>query len=89
VASANHSASKTLFPAVIHAGKFMPVKDSRIHEEVVEGLRPVVMDFANASRGNDESPAYTQLRRMLTAATHVVSEIKAGAEETVGNGERR
>jgi hypothetical protein len=67
----------------------MPVKDSRIHEEVVEGLRPVVMDFANASRGNDESPAYTQLRRMLTAATHVVSEIKAGAEETVGNGERR
>lgn len=63
--------------------KFMPLKDSRIHEEVVESLRPVVMDFANASRGNNESPAYTQLRRMLTAATQVAADIKVGADETV------
>jgi integrase len=65
--------------------KFMPVKDSRIHEEVVQNLRTVVKDFADASRGNEESPAYTQLRRMLTAATQVVAEIEAGVDETVGD----
>lgn len=67
--------------------KFMPVKDSRIHEEVVQSLRTVVKDFADASRGNEESPAYTQLRRMLTAATQVVAEIEAGVDETVGDGD--
>jgi hypothetical protein len=35
--------------------KFMPVKDSRIHEEVVESLRSVVMDFASASRGTTKA----------------------------------
>lgn len=65
--------------------KFMPVKDSRIHEEVVQNLRTVVKNFADASRGNDESPAYTQLRRTLTAATQVVAEIEAGVDETVGD----
>ena len=63
--------------------KFLPVKDVAIHAGVVESLRPVVIEFAEAARGNEESPAYTQLRRMLTAAQQVAGEIKAGQDETV------
>jgi hypothetical protein len=63
--------------------KFMPLKDSKVHEDVVESIRHVVHDFVNASRGNVESPAYTQLRRMLTAATQIIAEINAGEDETV------
>lgn len=57
--------------------KFMPVSDAAIHRHVAEELRPVVLEFATASRANTESPAYTQLRRMLTAVETVV----AGIEE--------
>ena len=60
----------------------MPVKDADIHDPVVESLRPIVLDFADASRGNDESPAYTQLRRTLTAAQRVAADIKAGEDVT-------
>jgi len=56
--------------------KFMPVSDAAIHRHVAEELRPVVLEFARASRGNIETPAYTQLRRMLTAVETVVADIE-------------
>lgn len=56
--------------------KFMPVSDAAIHRHVAEELRPVVLEFARASRGNIETPAYTQLRRMLTAVEAVVADIE-------------
>lgn len=62
--------------------KFMPVKDAAVHQSVVESLRPVVHGFADASRGNDESPAYTQLRRTLTMAQQVAATIDAGEDVT-------
>lgn len=62
--------------------KFMPVKDAAVHDDVVESLRPVVLEFADASRGNDESHAYTQLRRTLTAAQKVAADIRAGEDVT-------
>lgn len=58
--------------------KFMPLSDPAIHESVVETLRPIVSEFLNASRFNDESPAYTQLKRMFQAALDVSEEIKRG-----------
>jgi integrase len=58
--------------------KFMPVRDTTIHRQVTEDLRPVVHEFAGASRGNDVSPAYTQLRLMLTAAERVIADIESG-----------
>lgn len=62
--------------------KFMPVSDATIHRHVAEELRPVVLEFARASRGNIETPAYTQLRRMLTAVETVVADIEeTGADE--------
>lgn len=57
--------------------KFMPVKDQAIHREVTSGLRSVVMEFVDASRGNEESPAYTQLRRTIEAAERVITDIQA------------
>jgi site-specific recombinase XerD len=55
--------------------KFMPIRDAGVHREVVDSLRPIVIEFAQASRGNEESPAYTQLRRTLTAALQVAKDI--------------
>lgn len=63
--------------------KFMPVKDSAVHDDVVESLRPVVQEFAEACRGNEETPAYTQLRRTLTAAQQIAVDIKAGDSNPV------
>lgn len=53
----------------------MPVRDARVHRDVVESLRPVVMQFADASRGHEESPAYTQLRRLLSQAQIIAEDI--------------
>lgn len=58
--------------------KFMPLADPVIHESVVETLRPIVNEFLSASRFNDESPAYTQLKRMFQAALDVSETIKRG-----------
>ncbi|EOG7779165.1 site-specific integrase [Pseudomonas aeruginosa] len=64
--------------------KFLPLLDSSIHLEVVEKLRSVVTDFAGASRNNEESPAYTQLKRMLQAALRVAEEVRVINSEVVG-----
>ncbi|PMZ85786.1 site-specific integrase, partial [Pseudomonas sp. FW305-42] len=42
--------------------RFMPLRDTNIHERVLEDLRPVVLDFAASSRSNEQSPAFVQLR---------------------------
>ncbi|WP_334106624.1 site-specific integrase [Methylobacillus sp.] len=57
--------------------KFLPLSDANVHESVVESLRPVVIEFANASRFNEESPAYTQLRRMFQAALQVAENVRS------------
>ncbi|MEO3430142.1 tyrosine-type recombinase/integrase [Pelagibius sp. CAU 1746] len=60
---------------------FMPVNDKAIHREVTDGLRPVVLEFAKASRDNEESPAYTQLRRTIEAAEQVIVDIEAQRDD--------
>ena len=62
--------------------RFMPLADASVHQSVVESLRPVVLEFAGASRGNGQSPAYTQLRRTIEAALKVAADIRGGAEGT-------
>ena len=57
--------------------KFMPVHDSGIHRRVADDLRPVVIAFADASKGGEESPAYAQLRLTLEAAERVAAAIEA------------
>ncbi|CDM63116.1 tyrosine-type recombinase/integrase [Rhizobium favelukesii] len=57
--------------------RFMPLGESEIHEEVLESLRPVVVEFASASRNNEQSPAYAQLKATMDAVRRVVEELKS------------
>lgn len=57
--------------------RFMPLRDAGVHNRVVESLRPVVVEFESASRGNTTSPAFSQLRRTLDAARRVAADIQA------------
>ena len=58
--------------------KFLPVNDVAMHRQVTEGLRPVVHEFAAASRVDPSTPAYTQLRHTLEEAERVIADIEAG-----------
>ena len=51
--------------------------NSEIHEQVLEQLRPVVDEFAGASRNNEQSPAFIQLRSTLDGIRRVVEDIDA------------
>jgi len=57
--------------------RFMPVSEPDIHEQVLDQLRPVVLEFANASRNNEQSPAFIQLRSTLDGVRRVVEGLKA------------
>lgn len=61
--------------------KFLAVGDPEVHEGVVESLRPVVLEFHEAGRGLDRSPAYAQLQRTLTTALAIANDIRAGTIE--------
>ncbi|WP_245513266.1 tyrosine-type recombinase/integrase [Rhizobium sp. BK376] len=61
--------------------QFMPLNDPEIHQEVVDSLRPVVTEFAAASRNNQQSPAYAQLKSTLDAARRVAEELKSDRED--------
>jgi integrase len=63
--------------------QFMPLNDPEIHQEVVESLRPVVTEFAAASRNNQQSPAYAQLKSTLDAARRIAEELKSDGEDEV------
>jgi hypothetical protein len=49
----------------------------------VESLRPVVVEFAAASRNNQQSPAYAQLKSTLDAARRIAEELKPDGQEEV------
>jgi hypothetical protein len=55
----------------------MPVNDIAIHNQVLSDLRTVVNFFHNASRGEDASPAYAQLRRTIDNVDAVITELEA------------
>ncbi|MBB5051026.1 integrase [Afipia massiliensis] len=57
--------------------RFMPLRDHAIHEQVLKDLRPVVLEFAGASRNNEQSPAFVQLRTTLDGVRRVVESLKA------------
>lgn len=61
--------------------QFMPLNDPEIHEEVLESLRPVVTEFAAASRNNQQSPAYAQLKGTLDAVRRVVEDLRSDNED--------
>lgn len=60
--------------------KFLPVSDRETHQNVLDSLRPIVREFSEASVISEESPAYTQLKRMFSAVNEVMRLIDEGIE---------
>lgn len=52
--------------------KFLPVSDRATHQNVLDSLRPIVREFSDSSVTSEESPAYTQLKRMFSAVNEVM-----------------
>lgn len=61
--------------------KFLPVHDVTIHQYVQDTLRPVVRQFFDASHGEVEAPAYTQLKHTLAAVQQTIVEL-GGVDES-------
>jgi integrase len=59
--------------------KFLAVQDRAMHQTVLDSLRPVVRQFFDASRGEQVSPAFTQLSNTLAAVERVIEDC-SGAE---------
>lgn len=57
--------------------KFMPVRDTAIHKQVLSDFRGVVRFFYDASRGEAESPAYQQLRQTIAEVKSIIDELEA------------
>ncbi|KAB1086802.1 site-specific integrase [Neorhizobium galegae] len=61
--------------------KFMPLANPSVHKQALEGVRPVVLQFAAAARGNAISPAYVQLRAACDAMRRVVEGLDSDRED--------
>jgi integrase len=61
--------------------KFMPVRDLTLHEHVLNEFRSIVHFYKNASRGEENSPAYLQLQRTISEVQSVIRELKGVNEE--------
>jgi hypothetical protein len=56
--------------------RFMPVRDVRLHRQVLEGLRGVVRFFHDTSRGEASSPAYVQLQHAISGVQAILTELE-------------
>ncbi len=61
--------------------KFMPLNDLDIHRQVLADFRSVVSFFSEASRGEENSPAYVQLKRTISNVQSIIAEIEGRADE--------
>jgi hypothetical protein len=56
--------------------KFMPVRDVALHEQVLKDFRGVVNEFRVAGAGDQESPAYLQLRRTIAEVQGIINQLE-------------
>lgn len=56
--------------------KFMPVRDVAVHEQVLKDFRGVVNEFRIAGAGDQESPAYLQLRRTIAEVQGIINQLE-------------
>lgn len=56
--------------------KFMPVRDRALHEQVLNDIRGVVNEFRMIGAGDQESPAYLQLRRTIAEIQSVIAQLE-------------
>lgn len=56
-------------------GKFMPISDVSIHQSVLTDFRTIVSFFSVQSKGDENSPAYLQLKRTISNVQGVIDEL--------------
>lgn len=56
--------------------KFMPVTDINLHRRVLGDMRSVVKVFVGASRDDENSPAFMQLKRTIASIQQVIVELE-------------
>lgn len=61
--------------------KFMPLNDPEIHKQVLAEFRSVVTFFSEASRGDENSPAYVQLKRTISNVQSIIAELEGKTDE--------
>ncbi len=54
----------------------MPVKDIALHEQVLKDFRSVVNLYKTSGAGDQESPAYLQLRRTIADVQGVINQME-------------
>lgn len=63
--------------------KFLPLDDVAIHKEVLDKLRPVVRFFFDESLGDNQSPAFVQLKVTLETIQAIIRALGANGEGDV------
>lgn len=56
--------------------KFLPLNDPETHRQVLADFRSVVTFFAEASNGDENSPAYVQLKRTISNVQSIIAELE-------------
>ncbi|MGO9603113.1 MAG: tyrosine-type recombinase/integrase [Candidatus Binataceae bacterium] len=59
--------------------RFMPIADVQMHKRVLEEFQQVVSLFRQASRDDQNSPAYLQLKRTLSQIQSVIADLEEPA----------
>jgi integrase len=58
--------------------KFMPVRDVALHQQVLKDFRSVVNLYKDSGAGEQESPAYLQLRRTINDVQGIINQLEGG-----------
>jgi integrase len=62
-------------------GKFMPVRDVHLHEQVLQDFRSVVHLYKDANKGQMNSPAYLQLQQTINEVKQVILQLQDSEEQ--------
>lgn len=60
--------------------KFLPLNDPETHRQVLADFRSVVTFFAEASNGDENSPAYVQLKRTISNVQSIIAELEGSGQ---------
>lgn len=61
--------------------RFLAVNDLKVHGDVLQALRTVVVDFFGAGRGETASPAFLQLQQTISDVKDVIADLETNPLE--------
>lgn len=76
-----HLCNKNPVTSCYGCENFLPISDVTKHQEVLDSLRPIVIDFYQSSRGEGYSPAYMQLRGTLESVANIIDQLEGSQDE--------